>query len=161
MLQNRVSWRTDHVGNGLLQNGLDATRGVSQFTPGLLYRKRRRPTSNPDPLDCRRGCTSRHVVSLQLYHPCRQFRESAGNRNHEPATAGGCRHERKYLPKRHVVAAEKVAMTDPSLFHRKNEADRNIPHIDKVQDKIEIQLKSPVFEKVPKHGGGWRRIVIL
>ena len=52
-------------------------------------------------------------------------------------------------------------MTDPSFFHRKNEADRNIPHIDKVQDKIEIQLKSSAFEKVSKHGGRRRQIVIV
>ena len=51
-------------------------------------------------------------------------------------------------------------MPDLPTFHRQNEACGDIAHVNKVDDEIEIQLKTPA-KKVPEHRDRWRQVVIM
>jgi hypothetical protein len=98
------------------------------------------------------------MVGDELNHPGAQFGERAGNWNEQlPAAAG--RHQRENLFQRDTVAAENIAVPETSFFHRKNEADRNIAHVDEVHDEIQIHSKESAAEKMLQHGG--RRCQIL
>src|ERR1700716_3221688 len=126
--------------DGLSPPGLNGSRHIAKSAPGLFDRERRCPSCDPDAFHRSRGGAMRHMVGDELNHPSGQLRERAGNWNEQlPAAAG--RHQRENLFQRDTVAAENVAMPDTSLFHRKNEADRDIAYVDEVHVKIKIHLK--------------------
>src|SRR5215471_10996814 len=137
MLQDLVNGRAHHASDRLLQDRLDRTGRIAELAPGLLDRQRARPPRDADTLDRGRWRAAGYMVGIEFYHGCRELRESAWNRNKQLATAADGRHQGKNLPERNGVAAENVAVPHPPLFHRQNESERDIAHIDQVDNEIE------------------------
>src|ERR1700685_1692079 len=75
-------------------------------------------------------------------------------------TAADCGYHLQNSLHRDAFATKHVAMSNLSALHRENKARCDIPHVDQVHNKIEIQMNAPV-EEMPKHRGRRSEVLIM
>src|SRR5882724_966387 len=148
------------TGERLAQSGLDRPRRIAQLAPGFLDRQFRRSQCDPHAFGGPGRRPPRHMVREEFEHGRRDFGDPGGNRDEDRPAAADRAHEPKYVFHPDALAAEDVALPDPSALHREDEAGCHIAHIDKVHDEIEVQMK-PAVEKMPQHRGRRGQIVVM
>src|SRR5215212_9388307 len=149
----------EEMSKRLAQRRLDWSWRVSEFPFGFLDRKRAGAQSDPNSLGRGRGRTPGYMVGDKLQHRRGCFRGSARNRYVDTVLAARCPKQTKNIPQPETLATKKVAMADLAALHRQDQTRRDVTYVNKVHDKVEIQLHSSVQE-MPEHRC-WRRKVMV
>ena len=130
--------------NRFPQHRFDGARRVAQFPSRFLGRQCPRPQCDTNAFGRTGRRSARHVICDEFQHCSGNFGNSAANLKAASAAATDRFHEFENLCQLDGFAAQDIAMSGLSAFHRQNQPFGDIAHIDEVNGEIEIQLKTTI-----------------
>ena len=86
----------------------------------------------------------RRMIGKELDRCGNYLGRASRNRNSDRLTAAYNSQDREEFLQRNVFTPKNVTLAASAALHGKHQAVRNILHVDKVHNKIKVELNSPV-----------------
>jgi len=130
--------------------------GRGAFTARFFDRQWLRPQRDAYTLDGRRRRPMRRMIGKELDRCGNHLSRASRNRNADRLTAAYNFQDCEEFLQRDVFTPKNVTLAASAALHGKHQAVRNILHVDKVHNKIKVELNSPVHEYCSIEAGGVR-----